>query len=88
MTLLSHRRSYDDDEARDLGLAKLVVAFCGQHRFDRHDKLFGLLGMTTSAIKPDYQMPISELFVRTSVERILETTFSKGVDGRRQFLYG
>ena len=49
-------------------LVRAVSVFGNQACRDIHDKIFGFLGIIGSVIKPDYDMPLSELYLRALIE--------------------
>lgn len=55
---------------RDLGLHDAIAIFSHQDCSKRFDKVFGLLGITSSHIIPHYDISVTELYLRTLNEGI------------------
>ena len=55
-----------------LSLSSAVKAFSSQDSTEMYDKIYGVLGLTRSQLRPDYGAPALELYARVFVEGILE----------------
>jgi hypothetical protein len=54
-------------------LFPVVATFASRGCSISHDKLYGLLGMTISAIEPDYNAPSAKVWIQALVECCMET---------------
>lgn len=53
-------------------LYEAIIQFAGQKCTDPRDKIFGLVGICQAKLKPDYNMPVSEVYLRALVEGLVE----------------
>lgn len=70
---LSKTAWHDDARERSLSLTEVLPQFCGQECALVHDKVFGLLGMTSSLIRPDYSMSLTDLYLNVLIESLMDT---------------
>lgn len=61
----------DPTGTASLSLSDAVTMLSNQECSKRHDKIFGLLGLTRSQLVPNYSMPILELYLRILMEGYL-----------------
>ncbi|KAF2163447.1 hypothetical protein M409DRAFT_57354 [Zasmidium cellare ATCC 36951] len=53
-------------------LYEAIIQFAGQKCTDPRDKIFGLVGICQAKLKPYYDMPLSEVYLRALVEGLVE----------------
>ncbi|KAK3066781.1 hypothetical protein LTR53_016721 [Teratosphaeriaceae sp. CCFEE 6253] len=72
------------DEARGQGIAlsSAITAFVGQDCTNRLDKVYGLLGMTPSVLKPDYKKSVDLVYCAALLEGLLEIQSRREEEGR------
>ncbi|KAH9845118.1 Ubiquitin-40S ribosomal protein S27a [Teratosphaeria destructans] len=84
--ILSDKRKYVDLHRLRLSVTVVVADYAGQDCAVMHDKIFGLLGLTDSKLKPSYHMPLSELFIRVFIECLLEYKASIPAKERKRMI--
>lgn len=67
-----HQQEPIGDFNPSIPLYEAVIQFAGQKCTDPRDKIFGLVGICQAKLKPDYNMPLSEVYLRTLVEGLVE----------------
>lgn len=67
-----HQQKLVSDFDTSIPLYEAIIQFAGQKCTDPRDKIFGLVGICQAKLKPDYDMPISEVYLRALVEGLVE----------------
>ncbi|KAK3115160.1 hypothetical protein LTR53_005759 [Teratosphaeriaceae sp. CCFEE 6253] len=72
LLLLEKVRLGDEARGQRIALSSAITAFVGQDCTDRLDRVYGLLGMTPSVLKPDYKKTVDLVYCTALLEGLLE----------------
>ncbi|KAK4501118.1 hypothetical protein PRZ48_006924 [Zasmidium cellare] len=67
-----NQQRFIGDFNTSIPLYEAIIQFAGQKCTDPRDKIFGLVGICQTKLKPDYNLPLSEVYLRALVEGLVE----------------
>ena len=70
--LRERKKNANKARLRKLALSEAVLVYADQECSVIHDRVFGLMGMTTATIEPDYNMDLLNVYVFVLIEGLLE----------------
>jgi len=81
--LSERRRMMREAPARRMTLSRAIMSFANQDCSVVHDKVFGVIGMTTSSIEVDYEASVEELYVRVLADGLFDLFTQRLLMSRR-----
>lgn len=83
-----HRWQENASHERNRPLHEVLTLFGTQQCKERHDKIFGLLGLARSRVGVDYKIPILSLYLQVLIEGLHQLAAASNLDPNRSTQFG